>query len=260
MANPVTVTAPHRLQDMGGQVLDNVGGIQDVNGVPVAGAVQQATIADLAVTDGTLAVTDGTLAVTDVDALAGIVKVVTTEVDASAQGTGQTTAIHTVPAHCLILAVIAKVTESFDGDTTTTFEVGITANPDQFIDTADFEPETLGLTVSNVESTTADVNGMSTTGTGTLAIEALWTNTGNGVAGKVDVTVVYIELADFLLGTELATAFGEVETSVNTDIPVSFAEVEVSINTDLAASFAEIETKVNAILVALEDAGILADA
>lgn len=238
MANPVAVTAPHRLQDMGGQVLDNVGGIQDPSGVPIGGVAQQATIADLAVTDGTLAVTD-------VDALAGIVKVVTTEVDASGQGTGQTTAIHTVPANCLIISVIAEVTEAFDGDTTTTFEVGITANPDQFIDTADFEPETLGLTLDNVGSTTADVNGMSTTGTSTLAIEALWTNTGSGSAGKVNVTVVYIELGDHSLGTELATAFSEVETSVNTDVPVSFAEVEV---------------KVNAILVALENAGILADA
>ncbi len=238
MANPVATTAPHLLQDMGGQVLDNVGGIQDGNGLPIGGAPQQATIADLAVTDGTLGVTD-------VDPLAGILKVVTTEVDASGQGSAQTTAITTVPIHSVILSVFARVTEAFDGDTTTTFEVGTTANPDMFIDTADFEPETLGLTLDNVGSTTADVNGISTTGTSTLAIEALWTNTGSGSAGKVEVTVVYVEQADHSLGTELATAF---------------AQAEVSNNTDVAASFAEVEAKVNAILVALEDAGILADA
>ncbi len=213
MANPVALTG-HRRMVFNGLAIQ-ADQFQDTNGVPV-GAVQQATIADLTVTD--------------VDALSGVIKVVTTEVDASGQGTAQTTAIATVPIHSVILSVFARVTEAFDGDTTTTFEVGITANPDQFIDTADFEPETLGLTVDNVASTNADVNGVSTTGTATLAIEALWTNTGSGSAGKVEVTVVYIEQADHSLGTELATAY------------------------------AQVEAKVNAILVALEDAGILADA
>ncbi len=216
MANPTANSNPHQIMDFSGLAL-RVAEIQNSAGVVILDgeAAQQATIADLAVTDA--------------DALAGIVKVVTTEVDASGQGTAQTTAIATVPAHCLIISVIAEVTEAFDGDTTTTFEVGITANPDQFIDTADFEPETNNLTLDNVGSTTADVNGMSTTGSSTLAIEALWTNTGSGSAGKINVTVVYIELADHSLGTELATAF------------------------------AQVETKVNAIFTALENAGLLAD-
>ncbi len=213
MANPVALTGHRRMVCNGLAIQADQ--FQDTNGVPI-GAVQQATIADLAVTDG--------------DALFGGVKIVTTEVDASGQGSAQTTAIATVPIHSVILSVIARVTEAFDGDTTTTFEVGITANPDQFIDTSDFEPETLGLTLDNVASTTADVNGISTTGTSTLAIEALWTNTGSGVAGKVEVTVIYVELGDHPLAAETA------------------------------ASFAEVETKVDAILVALEDAGILADA
>ena len=237
MANPTAYTQPHRIVEQSGLAL-RVDQIQDSAGAVVGGATQQATIADLSVTDGTLTVTDA-------DPLAGILKVVTTEVDASGQGTAQTTAIATVPIHSVILSVFARVTEAFDGDTTTTFEVGTTANPDMFIDTSDFEPETLGLTLDNVGSSTADVNGVSTTGTSTLDIEALWTNTGSGSAGKVEVTVIYVEQADHSLGTELATAF---------------AQVEVSNNTDVAASFAEIETKVNAILVALEDAGIVADA
>jgi len=217
MANPTAKTAPHQIIDWSDLVL-KIDQIQNEDGVVIldGDAAQQSTIADLAVTD--------------VDPLTAIIKFVQTTVDASGGGAAQETAIATVPDNSLILAVHAEVLVSFDGDTTTTFEVGLTGNIDKYIDTADFEPETLNLGVSNQESTTADENIFESTQGSTEAIVATWTNDSSATAGSVRVTVVYIDFDDAALGTELATAF------------------------------AEVETKVNAIFTALEDAGILADA
>lgn len=213
MANPVAITQPHRILDFKGLAL-KVDQLQDTNGAPV-GATRQAHVTDLAVTDA--------------DALAGTVKVVKTTVTVGTNDVAVETAIATVPVNAIILAVMADVVTAFDGATTQTFEVGLTGNIDKYIDTADFLPETATESITNAESTTADQNTIEATGDSTMAIVSTHTNNA-GTVGAVDVTVVYIDTADMNLGTELATAF------------------------------AQVETKVNAILVALEDAGIVADA
>ena len=116
-------------------------------------------------------------------------------VDSSAGGTGTETAILTVPADSLILNVIAEVVTPMDGDTTTTFEVGVTANPDQFIDTLDFDPSAAaGTQAASLGGTNNDTKVMIWTDAA-IDIAATWTNTANMTAGSTKVTVVYIPLA-----------------------------------------------------------------
>lgn len=153
------------------------------------------------------------LAVTDVDSAFAAVKRASTTVDASGGGTAQTTAIATVPAQSLILAVHAVVDTNFNGNTTTTLEVGVSGNIDKYIDTMDFDPS-MGGDESNWSSTNADENG-NVYVTSAEAIIATWTNTASASAGAVTVTVYYIEMGDADIAGELGTAFGEVETTVN---------------------------------------------
>ncbi len=216
MANPTAYTQPHRIVEQSGLAL-RVDQIQDSAGAVVGGATQQATIADLSVTDG-------------VSTFAGFT-VVKTRVTVGTNDVAVETAIATVPINAIILAVMADVVTAFDGATTQTFEVGLTGNIDKYIDTADFLPETATESITNAESTTADQNTIEATGDSTMAIVSTHTNNA-GTVGAVDVTVVYLD-----------TLTGQFELATQT-----------------AASFAEVETKVNAILVALEDAGIVADA
>ncbi len=212
MANPVALTG-HRRMVFNGLAIQ-ADQFQDSNGVPI-GAVQQATIADLALTD--------------IDALTATVKFVTTRVTVGTNDVAVETAIATIPVNSILLSVSADVNVAFDGATTQTFEVGLTGNIDKYIDTADFLPETATESITNQESTTADVHTIEAVGDSTLAIVSTHTNNA-GTVGSGDVTVVYIELGDADLGTVMATAF------------------------------TALEGKINAILVALEDAGILADA
>ena len=282
--NPSALDKPHQVVDYSGLAL-KVSEIQNETGqVLVDGeAVRPPTIADLAVTDTSLTVTDPSLTVTDtnlsitdIDTLAGFLKVVQVSVDCSAGGTAQETAIATIPAWSQILNVTARVTTAFDGSGTTTFEVGTTANPDIYIDQADFDPSVLNTIRNQFESTTSDVDEHNSIGSSSSAIVATWTNSGGSPsAGAVQVTIVYLDMQDFDLAGAIATAFTQIETAINTNIAASFAEVETQINTNLAAafaevetaintniaaSFAEVETKVNAILDQLETAGIFSDA
>lgn len=215
MANPTAKTAGSEIMDFKGLAL-RVGQIQNEDGAVVLDgtASQQSTIADLAVTD--------------VDALFGAIKVVSASVDASAGGTAQTTALFTIPANSLLLSVHAAVDTVFDGDTTTTLEVGVSGNIDAYIDTDEFDVTGASEEESNFSSGTADINDIEYSKTA-RALIATWTNTANATTGAVTVTAHYIEMADADLSTELA------------------------------AAFAEIESKINTILAALEDAGILAD-
>lgn len=201
MANPTSVTAEHEIQDFSGLAL-RVKQIQNEAGVAIVDgeAAQQAHEADLAVTD--------------VTALLGGVKVASAQVDASGGGTAQTTAIATVPAHSLILAVHAAVDTQFNGDTTTTLEVGVSGNIDKYIDTMDFDPSSASAEESNFSSSNADQNTIEYTTTA-QALIATWTNVNSASAGAVTVTVYYVEMGQAVLATELATAFAEVETTLN---------------------------------------------
>lgn len=118
-----------------------------------------------------------------------------TTVDASAGGTATETAIVTVPADSIIMAVYAEVITPMDGDTTTTFEVGLTGNIDQYVDTVDFDPSAAaGTQACSLGGTTND-NKVAEWVAAATAIVATWTNTANMTAGSIRVTVVYLPLA-----------------------------------------------------------------
>ena len=149
MANP-TLVHPEKRDDRSNITID-AGGFA-VDGKQLLKA-QEATILDAAST--TLSATTKTGVATTLSSNTGIKRVVAV-VDCSADGTGTTKAVFTLPAESLLLNLFAKVTTFFNGATTTTCEVGITANPDQYIDPNDFEPETLNLLRSNIGGTNND--------------------------------------------------------------------------------------------------------
>jgi len=116
-------------------------------------------------------------------------------VDSSAGGTATETAIFSVPADSIIMAVYAEVLIDMDGDTTTTFEVGLTGNIDQYVDTVDFDPAGgAGTQACSLGGTTNDNKVMEWVAAAT-PIVATWTNTANMTAGSTQVTVVYLPLA-----------------------------------------------------------------
>lgn len=117
-------------------------------------------------------------------------------VDASAGGTAQTTNCTLVPANSILLNVTAKVTEAFDGDTTTTLEVGVSGNVDAYIDTTDFDPSGTAETTyaSSLNGTTNDIKTAQWLSTATQLI-ATWTNTANATAGTVAVYTTFIQTA-----------------------------------------------------------------
>ena len=100
-------------------------------------------------TDSTGGAADDTLAATS-----GCIISDTTTVDASGGGSAQTTNCTNVPAGSVILNVEAKVVTPFDGDTTTTLEVGVSGNADAYIDTSDFDPSAAAGTVAGSASGT----------------------------------------------------------------------------------------------------------
>lgn len=113
----------------------------------------------------------------------GIVRIVDTEVDASAGGSAQTAAIGTVPAGAVLLGVNTLVTEAFDGDTTTTLVVGVAGATTEYI--ADSSADTLDAQASDAPMEYAAA---------AIPVIATWTNTANAEAGKVVVRLIYAEL------------------------------------------------------------------
>lgn len=118
-----------------------------------------------------------------------------TTVDAAAGGTATETDIVTVPADSIILDVVAVVDTAFDGDTTTTLEVGLTGNVDKYIDTVDFDPSAAADTQASSHGGTNNDQKVSLYVSAVEAIVATWTNTANMTAGAVTVRVVYLPLA-----------------------------------------------------------------
>jgi hypothetical protein len=143
---------------------------------------------------------------------------VATTVDASAGGTAQTTAIATVPANSLVLGVLATVVTPFNGATTTTLEVGVTANPDQFIDTVDFDPSAAaGTDAGSIGGVTND-DKVAIFTDAAISVEALWTNTTGATAGDVLVTVLWVEFGNSDIGDQvdaLVTDVASIRTQLN---------------------------------------------
>lgn len=126
----------------------------------------------------------------------GPVRVYQDVVDASAGGTAQVTSLCTIPANSIILDVVVEVLEAFDGDTTTTLEVGDNGNPDDYIDTLDFDPSAaVGTRGGSFGGTTNDTKAL-TRLAAAQDVEALWTNTANATAGKVLVKITWLDLFD----------------------------------------------------------------
>jgi len=116
-------------------------------------------------------------------------------IDASAGGTGETTNLTLVPAGSILLNVLAKVTTPFDGDTTTTLEVGVAGNDDAYIDTVDFDPSGTAETTyaSSVGGTNNDIKTAQWLA-GATQLVATWTNTANMTAGSVTVYTTFIKV------------------------------------------------------------------
>ena len=119
----------------------------------------------------------------------GMVKYFEKEITCSV-GIAQTGAIVTVPLGAVILDVMTHCTVAFNGDTTTTFEVGLAANTDKYIDPVDC-PVTLNGVMNipigtNQDQKTTEVLGAA------MAIIYTYTNTAKATAGKMKVKVIYV--------------------------------------------------------------------
>lgn len=142
-------------------------------------------------------------AVANISALSAAIRSVTATVDASAGGTAQTAALATIPAGSLLLGVRAVVVDPFDGDTTTTFEVGIAGNIDAYIDTSDFDPSAAaGTQAGSIGGTNNDVKVMQFLAAATPLI-ATWTNTADPAAGEVEVQILYAVFDSAELGDQV---------------------------------------------------------
>jgi len=198
---------------------DNFQQICDQNGVKILGD-QGAAVADAAGAT-VAALTQGSAAVV----------VDSTTVDASGGGSSQTTNCTLIPANSLLLAVYAEVVTAFDGDTTTTLEVGVSGNADNYIDTSDFDPSAAaGTNMCNDGGTNNDQKDPEWIDAA-LQLEAAWTNTANMTAGDVTVTVVYIPLTSVDLDTQFDAVIADV---------------------------ADIRTQLNALIARLEAHGVIA--
>lgn len=130
----------------------------------------------------------------------GIVVVDKTQIDASGGGSGATTTLSALSEGDIILDVIAVVDTAFDGDTTTTLEVGVAANADKYIDTNDFDPSgSAGTSRSMLQRTTSGTAGSNDQTsveylTADTALLATWTNTASATAGAVTVYVQYADM------------------------------------------------------------------
>jgi len=115
-------------------------------------------------------------------------------VNASAGGVAQTTNVTLVPAGSILLNVTAVVTTAFNGNATTTLEVGVSGNIDAYIDTADFDPEgAVNTYASSLGGTTNDIKNPQYISANTQLI-ATWTNTAAATAGVVTVYTTFIKL------------------------------------------------------------------
>lgn len=156
----------------------------------LGGTAVTATAAELNKLDGlTALVGDLNLLAGLVAASQGILKVYEEEVDCSGGGTAQEQALVTLPAGSVLLEVVTTCTEAFDGDTTKTFEVGVSGNTDKYVDPVDC-PVTLNDTMAMAGGTNNDQKNAEGLNAETSLI-ATWTNTGSASAGKVKVRVIY---------------------------------------------------------------------
>jgi len=148
--------------------------ITDNSGLVIAGTAVSSTAAELNLLDGKT----------------GLVNVYEETVDCSAGGTAQTEALVTIPAGSIILEIVTLCTAAFDGDTTKTFEVGVAANTDKYIDPVDCAVTLNGF--QTMEDGTNNDQKVVEVVSAETAIIATWTNTATATAGEMKVRVIYI--------------------------------------------------------------------
>jgi hypothetical protein len=153
-----------------------------------------------------------------------------TTVDSSEGGAAQTANLTNVPANSLLLAVYATVVTPMDGDATTTLEVGVSGNVDNYIDTADFDPSAAaGTDYCNIGGTNNDMKVAEWIDDATQLI-ATWTNDANATVGSTVIHVVYAPLTT----NDLDTQFDAI-----------------------VADVLDIRTQLNALITSLEGAGYI---
>lgn len=123
------------------------------------------------------------------------VSVAKTIVDASAGGTGQTANCTLIPANSILLDVVAVIAEAFNGDTTTTLEVGVSGNVDKYVDTADFDPSGSVGTAQAMTGGGSNDQGTTEFVAAETQVIATWTNTASADEGIVDVYVIYADVS-----------------------------------------------------------------
>lgn len=164
----------------------------------------------------------------------GIVRKVVV-VDCSADGTATEKTVATIPAQSLLLSVEGKVTTVFNGGVTQTYEVGLTGNTDQYLDPSDTDPTVANELKNNIGGANNDVKVVNYLATAEDFV-LTYTNTTSATTGEITVTIHYVELADIGLNS------------------VDAITAAIVVDLDLH------KTAINAILTALENHGILADA
>ena len=118
----------------------------------------------------------------------GLVKYYEVEITC-ANGTAVVVPLITVPIGSIILEVMTRCTEAFNGDTTKTFEVGVEGNTDKYIDPVDC-PVTLAGVMCLVAGTNNDRKVAEPLGAA-MALRAVYTNTALATTGKMKVKIVY---------------------------------------------------------------------
>lgn len=126
----------------------------------------------------------------DSDALTTFPFVYQCSVDCTAD-TSETVSIITLPIGSILLDVISFVETALDGDTTTTFEVGVSGNTDAYIDSVDYDESTDNTFISMTGGTSNDIKAPQVLNTATEII-ATYVNDADPTEGNVEITVIYI--------------------------------------------------------------------
>ena len=106
-----------------------------------------------------------------------------------ANGIAQTGAVATIPKGAVIMDVMTWCTQAFNGGTTKTFEVGIAANTDKYIDPVDC-PVTLDGVMDIFIGTNQDQKTAEPLGAD-MPVTYKYTNSAGATTGKMKVRIAY---------------------------------------------------------------------
>ena len=189
----------------------------------------------------------------------------TVVVDSSGNGVGQTTNLTLIPAQSVLINVEAVVLTDMNGDTTKTFEVGVSGNADAYIDSSDFDPAGgAGTKAGSASGTNNDVKTVQYLAAATQ-LEALWTNNASASTGSTEVTTQYLVIgessADAALTDNNVSSLTEeltAQKALNTVLLNAIASIAAEYN-KLVTSDGTSITAINAVNAALESHGLTAD-